>query len=342
MCLTSRPRRLARSVVLVVLVGLVGLFAAPTGASAATIKDPTGICTGTYLRRVNVGSTAQLTRALRYARPGDYIHLANGTYRSRFSARVSGAATRRITICGSRRAILNGGSLKTGYGLHIAASYWTVAGFSVTNSLKGIMLDRARYVVMRGLAIYRIGDEGVHFRTNSSYDRLERSTIHEVGLTHPQNGEGVYVGSANANWATYTAGQPDASNQNQIVGNTIGPRTTAESIDVKEGTTGTVITGNTFSGVGMNAAVGADSWVDLKGNNAVVTDNIGVTAPLDGYQTHVILAGWGNNNVFRANRADVGAPGYGFRIHPSATGTIVGCDNVVANATAGFANIPCT
>jgi hypothetical protein len=336
--LTNR-RRLATSVAVVVLVGL---CAAPTGASAATIKDPTGICTGSYVRRVNVASTAQLTRALRYARPGDYIHLANGTYRSHFVARVSGTATRRITICGSRRAILNGGSLKTGYGLHIAASYWTVAGFSVTNSLKGIMLDRARHVLLRGLAIYRIGDEGVHFRTNSSYDRLERSTIHDVGLIHPDNGEGVYVGSANVNWPTYTGGKPDASNQNQIVGNTIGPRTTAESIDVKEGTTGTVISGNTFSGVGMNATLGADSWVDLKGNNAVVNGNIGHTAPLDGFQTHVILAGWGNNNVFHSNHADVGAAGYGFRIRTTGIGNIVGCDNVVTNAAAGFANVPCS
>lgn len=335
-----RARQRATSIVLVGLV--IGLFAAPTGASAGTISDPTGICTGTYLRRVNVASTAQLTYALRYAKPGDYIHLADGTYQARFTARVSGTSTHRIIICGSRRAILNGGSLTTGYGFHLVASYWTVAGFSVTNSLKGIMLDRARYDVLRGLAVYRIGDEGVHFRTYSSDDRLERSTIHDVGLTHPQNGEGVYVGSAKVNWSTYTSGLPDKSNRNRIVNNTIGPRTTAESVDVKEGTTGTVISGNTFSGVGMNATVGADSWVDLKGNSATVMHNGGVTAPRDGFQTHVILAGWGNDNVFRANQADVGALGYGFRIRTTGIGNIVGCDNVVSNAGAGLANIPCS
>jgi hypothetical protein len=325
------------------LLGIViGLFAGPTGASAGTISDPTGNCSGSYLRRVNVASTAQLTYALRYAKPGDYIHLADGAYHARFTARVSGSAAHRIIMCGSRRAILNGGSLTTGYGLHIQASYWTVAGFSVTNSLKGIMLDRAHYVVLRGLAVYRIGDEGVHFRIYSSDNRLERSTIHDVGLTHPQNGEGVYVGSAKGNWATYTSGKPDTSNRNRITGNTIGPRTTAESVDVKEGTTGTVISNNHFSGVGMNATVGGDSWVDLKGNGALVTSNIGVTAPLDGFQTHVILAGWGNDNVFRANHADVGALGYGFRIRTTGIGNIVGCDNVATNAAAGLANVPCS
>jgi hypothetical protein len=340
MFLPSRARRRATWTVLVGLV--IGLFAGATGASARTISDPTGICSGTYLRRVNVASTAQLTYALRHARPGDFIHLADGTYHARFTASVSGTASHRIIMCGSRRAILNGGSLKTGYGLHIAASYWTVAGFSVTNSLKGIMLDRAHGVILRGLAVYRIGDEGVHFRTYSSDNRLEKSTIHDVGLTHPQNGEGVYVGSAKANWGAYTKGKPDASTRNRILDNTIGPRTTAESVDVKEGTTGTIISNNRFSGVGMNATVGGDSWIDLKGNKAVVTSNTGVAAPLDGFQTHVILAGWGNDNVFRLNDADVGSTGYGFRIRTTGTGNVVGCDNVVKNAAAGFANTPCT
>lgn len=334
-----RTRRRANWIVLIGVA--MGLFAAPTGAAAGTISDPTGVCAGTYLRRVEVASTAQLEHALRYVLPGDYIHLANGTYHGHFAARVSGTAIHRITMCGSRRAILNGGSLITGYGLHVTASYWTAAGFSVTNSLKGVMLDRARYVVLRGLAVYRIGDEGVHFRTYSSFDLLEQSTIQDVGLAHPHNGEGVYVGSAKLHWLTYTAGHTDRSDRNRIVGNTIGPRTTAESVDVKEGTSGTVISGNTFSGLGMNTTAGADSWVDLKGNDALVTGNTGVSAPLDGFQTHVILAGWGNRNVFRANRADVGGLGYGFRIRTTGIGNVVGCDNVVTNATSGLANLPC-
>ena len=340
----GEPRRLSRRLARVVLLGALlataGLSAAGP-ANAGTISDPTGRCRGTYVRRVSVSSGAGLSRALAGARPGDYIHLADGWYHGQFSIRTSGTSSRRIIVCGSRRAFLMGASAQSGYGLSIRASYVTFAGFSITRSLKGIMLDRSSHVVLRGLSVYGIGDEGVHFRTFSRYNVLELSTVRDTGLYHVHSGEGVYVGSAKSNWATYTGGLPDQSSYNVIRNNVIGPRTTAESVDVKEGTTGTQIVNNTFSGVGMNATAGADSWVDVKGNRATITDNVGTSAPLDGFQLHVVATGWGNGNTFARNTANVDSTGYGFRLSSAGSGNIVRCDNVVNGAGAGTANVAC-
>src|SRR5699024_11419784 len=49
----------------------------------------------------------------------------------------------------------------------------------------------------------------------------------------------------------------------------------------------------------------ADSWVDVKGNDWLIEGNTGTASPVDGFQTHEILDGWGTGNVFRGNTADM-------------------------------------
>ncbi|MGH3881562.1 MAG: nitroreductase family deazaflavin-dependent oxidoreductase [Actinophytocola sp.] len=61
----------------------------------------------------------------------------------------------------------------------------------------------------------------------------------------------------------------------------------------------------------MTGANFADSWLDVKGNGYLVADNHGSTALRDGFQTHVAVEGWGRDNTFRHNTADVRGPGYG-------------------------------
>jgi Right handed beta helix region len=307
--------------------------------STAGVAPVPSTCPTVGSRFVPVATATQLKNALANARAGDVIELADGVYVGRFVASRSGTATAPITLCGSRRAILDGGSITTGYGVALTASHWALLGFAVRNSLKGIMADGASYNVLRDLEIYDIGEEGVHFRRFSTHNVLQSSFIHDVGLYTAHNGEGVYVGSAYSNWCAYTGCGPDRSDGNQVTGNTIGPNTTAENVDLKEGTTGGLVTGNTFVGLGMTAA---DSWVDAKGNGYQITNNHGSNAPMDGFQTHVQLAGWGNDNTFHGNAADVQAAGYGFRIKAGSTGNVVGCDNVVTAAGEGFANVACS
>ncbi len=190
-------------------------------------------CGADSQRRVDVSTAAQLQQALAMAQPGDLIALADGIYRGSFVATASGAADAPITLCGSRAAILDAGPLdKDGpvtYGFHLRADHWALIGFTVRNARKGIVTDGASHNRLRGLEVYQIGDEGIHFRAASSDNLLEESWVHDVGLISAQYGEGVYLGSAHSNWGRHSGGQPDTSDRNQVLNNLIGPNTTAES-----------------------------------------------------------------------------------------------------------------
>jgi hypothetical protein len=338
---------LAACVITVLVVTVVLRSLAPEGSAtsrpgSSPLPDWAGsetACQTGGQGRVEVHSAAELSGALAAARPGQVVHLADGVYRGTFRIARSGRPDARIVLCGSRRAVLSGLSPGNGYALHLrGASHWTLSGFTVTNAQKGIMLDRSSFNLLHGLAVHGIGQEGIHFRAASTDNLLEQSEVRNTGLVSARTGEGVYVGSALSNWCEHSGCQPDRSDRNQIVGNRIGPATRAESVDIKEGTTGGLVRGNAFVGTDMT---GADSWVDVKGNRWTVAANRGTDAPRDGFQVHVIRPGWGRGNVFAGNVADLGDGEYGFRVDKDAVGTVVGCDNVVSGASRGRSNVGC-
>jgi parallel beta-helix repeat protein len=252
-------------------------------------------------------------------------------------------ATARCTLVGGRGAVLDGGGPTGDYGLHlVGASYWTVSGLTVDNAAKGVVLDGSSHDTLSGLDVHGIGQEGIHLRADSSDNTVSGSLVHDTGLSSPAYGEGVYVGSAKSNWATYTAGLPDTSDRNVITGNQIS-RTGAESVDIKEGTTGGTLSDNTFDGTGMSGQNYADSWVDVKGNGWLIAGNRGTHALTDGFQTHVAVTGWGQDNVFRSNVADTRSAGYGFALEKASTvHNTVACSNTAPSAAAGLANVTCT
>jgi Right handed beta helix region len=289
---------------------------------------------------VAVATARELQRALDKADKGQRIRLADGVYQGEFVLRRSGTAGQRIALCGSRRAVLRGPTLKEGYVLHLdGADHWTLSGFSVSNGEKGIMADRAAHNVVQQLAVHHVGHEGIHLRTFSSDNVVRGNLIHHTGLRRARYGEGVYVGSAHSNWCEHSGCRPDRSDRNQILGNQIGPNVTAESVDLKEGTSAGLVSGNAFIGRQLTAA---DSWVDIKGNAWRVQANRGTRGPRHGFQVHVEAPGWGRGNVIVGNAGDLGADGeYGVRVDKEARGTVVGCDNRVSGAGKGLANIPC-
>lgn len=316
--------------------------------TSAPVPGPAG-----YLRVINVSTSTALQSALQNARPGDEIIMADGEYNGRFviDAAVSGTAARPVMLRGSRNAILNGGTISTGYVLHLQASYWTLKGFTLTNGLKGLMVDGVRKSVIDSLKVFTIGEEAIHLRKFSSSNTIQRCEISQVGLKTPDYGEGIYIGSAKSNWATYTNGQPDLCDSNQVLNNHIGPGITAECIDVKECTTGGLIRGNYFDATGITGANSGDSWMDIKGNYYLIEDNTGYhpggTIFKDGFQVHVVYPGWGSYNEFRNNECSVNASGYGFNIQLSgsngtSTGNKVYSNNTVSGAQSGIANIPLT
>lgn len=302
-------------------------------------------------RVINVSTTAQLNAALLDAKAGDEIVMADGVYNGKFviGSSVPGTAAKPIILRGSRNAVLDAGNINTGYVLHLQADYWKLVGFTITNGLKGLMMDGADYNIIDGIKVVNIGEEAVHLRTYSSHNIIRNSEITVTGLKTPDYGEGIYIGSAKNNWATYTNGNADRCDSNSVISNTIGPAVAAECIDIKEGTTGGFISGNTFDATGISGANGADSWMDVKGNYYQVENNNGTNPGgsifIDGYQVHVALAGWGNYNEFRSNTGAVNASGYGVNVQLSgsngtSTGNKVYNSNNLTGAAGGISNIP--
>lgn len=271
-----------------------------------------------------VSNLKELQDALEKANPGDTIRLAAGPYyikeaktenrKGKIVITRSGTKDNPILLCGSKNAVLSGQS----YGLHVKASHWILRGFTVEESPKGIMLDGASHVLIDDVHVRKIGTEGVHFRTHSTHNTIQNSKIEDVGVSVAGFGEGVYIGSSKNNWGKLTDGAPDKSDYNEVLNNTFGPNIRAEAIDIKEGTRGGRIVGNRFYSEGLSGENSADSWIDIKGNEYLIQNNVGKTsAPqlVDGFQVRAILEGWGERNTFEGNRSEVMLPRWGIFVH---------------------------
>jgi hypothetical protein len=299
-------------------------FAAGVVAAVAAVLVPAGVAhaatppstTCSSSTAVKVSTAAALTKALAAAVPGTMITLAPGTYAGTFVARAKGTSAKPIALCGPRTAVLTAGAIDRGYTVHLdGAAYWQVSGFNVRGGMKGVMADNAQGNRIEGLLIDGVGDEALHLRTNSSDNLVRANTIQRAGLRTPSIGEGVYVGSAQSNWCELTACGPDRSDRNVIELNAVSA-TTAEAVDIKEGTTGGILRKNTFTGAGTTAA---DSWVDVKGNGWTISENTGTTSSVDGFQVHAVLAGWATCSA--ATRPPSTAPATGSSSPPTRTAT---------------------
>jgi hypothetical protein len=289
---------------------------------------------------VQVATASALAAALAGARPGENIVLAPGVYQGNFTAGVSGTAAAPITLCGGRSAVLDGADIRHGYVLHLdKASWWRLEGFSVEDGQKGVVTDGVTHDVIDGLDVHNIGDEGIHLRSFSSDNIIMNSVVTQTGLLVQFFGEGIYVGSAHKNWCVYSGCGPDKSDDNVIEDNTIFD-TTAENIDIKEGTTGGTISGNNFNGAGMVESA-AKGWVNVKGNDWTVEGNTGIDSWENGYEVHQVYPGWGYGNVFQDNRAEVNGSGYGIYVQSKHLNTTVACNNVVTAAQRGFSSVAC-
>jgi hypothetical protein len=336
-----RGRPVAAALLLAaVLAGCAG--PAPTAPTPAAPQGPlppvatTADCGTTGVTVVR--DTAQLTAAIAAARPGGVIAMEPGRYAGPVAVSGAGADKAPITLCGPRDAVVDGGTTRDGYSVHVdGASHWTLRGFTVNGGQKGVVLDGAQQVLLDGLLVTGTGDEAVHLRRGSSDNTVRGLTVRDTGLRQAKFGEGIYIGSAESNWCELTSCRPDRSDRNVIEANTISA-TTAESVDVKEGTSDGIVRGNTFDGVGMSAA---DAWVDVKGNGWSITANHGTAAPTDGFQVHEVVDGWGIDNTFSANTASVAADGYVVNVTRNADRNTVTCDNVTVGAARGIARKAC-
>jgi hypothetical protein len=308
--------------------------AAPTGGAVPT-GDTAVSCSGAT---ETVSTADQLAAALASAQPGTKIVLAPGVYQGDFAATVSGTSSAPITLCGGRNAILSGLSVTSGYTFYLHhASWWQLVGFTVTGGQKGVVTDGSSDDLIDGLYVHDTGDEAIHLRSFSSHDVVSHNLIRDTGLDEQAYGEGIYVGSAHKNWCRYSGCTPDASDDDTIIDNNIA-NTTAENIDIKEGTSGGTITGNMLSGAGMISSA-ATAWVNVKGNGWQILGNSGMNSVGDGYQVHQVYPGWGLQNTFVSNKAALSGTGVGIYVQSSALHTVVACSNTVSGAQ--LSNLPC-
>lgn len=262
---------------------------------------------------IRVTNTDELKSAMASAKPGDEIVLAPGEYISTSSASTVGYqflgeadGTEEAPIIlrsedPDSPAVLSGSTIQKQYALAITGDWWVLDNIKVTGSSIGIVLDNSNNTKILNCEVYGTGQEAIHIRDGSSYCLVENTNIHDTGLKTPAYGEGIYVGSSK-NATNYDF----SCDYNRIRNCTIGPNVTAEHVDVKEYTTGTIIENCTFDGKGMSGENYADSFVDLKGNDCILRYCTGYrngeTNINRAFEMNKLDEGWGQNGYIYGNK----------------------------------------
>ena len=237
---------------------------------------------------INVYNATDLQNALKNAAAGDEIIVNPGTYlgdkstsgstKAHFYSSKSGTSSNPITVRSKwkgNKQTLKGASVDSAYIFYLTGDNWVIKDLKFTTAQKGIMLEGANNNLLNNIEVSNIGAEAVHFRYFSSNNTLSNCYIHNTGKRSGQEGfgEAVYVGTHDG----HTSASLDNSNNNRIGGCSIGPNITAEAIDIKSGTKGTIIESNYINGEGIIGASGnpaADSFIDIKGTDVIVRNNI--------------------------------------------------------------------
>jgi len=256
------------------------------------------------VREVNVTTVDELHAALADAKPGDKIIIAPGKYENdvwkgnwaAFFSEASGTAEQPITICSKDPddpAVLCGVSQENKIALHIMGEHWNIENLVTCEAGKGIVIDKGSYSTITGCEVYNIGSEGIHIRDDSSYCLVENCYIHDCGTVSPQYGEDVYIGSAKGT-TEYGFDCHYNTVRNCRIAN-VG----ADCVDIKEYTLGALVEGCEFDGSGIQGKNGGDSFVEVKGNNAVVRNNTGYRNGNDkvlyAVDLYMAVDGWGQN-----------------------------------------------
>ena len=150
-------------------------------------------------------------------------------------------------------------------------------GYHLTTALKGFYAENCSNITIQNLNIHNIGMEGLHILHDSSFCNIYNNRIYDTGLgINPDTtvndakfGEGIYIGSAYDNWDDKTIA--DKTHDINIYYNNVY-NTTAECVDIKEGTYNGVVESNYFDGKKMVAEY-ADSWIDIKGEYWIICYN---------------------------------------------------------------------
>lgn len=264
------------------------------------------------INQVYVTNTEELKSALENAEAGDEIILASGEYvyegstSKGYMFKSYGEGTEQAPIIirsenPEEPAVLMGNSTSSNIVFTTFGDWWEIRDIKFTNAQKGIMIENSNNTKVIGCEIYNIGSEGIHFRDNSSYGLADDCYVHDTGVVSPGYGEAIYVGSAKS-----TTGYGFDCHYNTIRNCRLGPNVAAEHVDVKEYTIGTVIENCTFDGTGMSGENSSKSFINVKGNDCIIRNNIGYrngcTAIQRAFESNDVLEGWGQNTFVYGNK----------------------------------------
>lgn len=291
-----------------------------------------------------ISSDVRLQQELNHAKPGSIIRLPPGFYSGAFQLTQSGTKQSPIQILGEAGVVIDCGSLHAGIGFYLKASFVHIEKIKIQNCKKGLVIDAGLQNIVSQVTIESMGEEGLHLRMGSQLNVIANNHIFKTGLVNPGFGEGIYIGSAKNHWCDYTKCLPDHSDMNIISENLI-ENTSAESIDVKEGTQKNIIQYNIFQGDSISGKNAADSFLDIKGNYNLILSNVLKVFEnktiKNAMEVHAPLSGWGIGNQFKKNKLESELPGFGLFAEAKTSKTLFDCDNDLDLSKLGISNIAC-
>ena len=268
-----------------------------------------------FARQVNVSTVSDLTSATLAAKAGDTIWVAPGKYELLSTnckndtfvnstgrdcgliwLGADGTKNNPVVLAGSdptNPPEIYSSDYMHNYGIHVTGNYVILKNLKIHTFSKGVVFDNSVGALMEDCEVYHTGNEIVHVRDSSQQVTLNRNFIHGSGYEIAKYGEGIYVGTYNTGWASSQQADRDAGfwgtdasqhrysgydwrvNDTKITCNIVSG-TTAENIDVKEGTVRGIVQGNMFIGDSLdyNGEVSYDDAnIDMKGAYWTVTGN---------------------------------------------------------------------
>ncbi len=258
-----------------------------------------------------VTNTAELIAAFAEVKAGDEIVLREGIYQADpnsgawrpFQATADGTESAHIILRSEdpgNPATICANSSDSKCVLTITGSYWEIRDLKISTGCKGIFLAKSDHSVISGCEVFDIGEEAIHIIDDSSYNLVENCKVHDTGKKTPKYGEGVYIGSAK-NSTDYGF----ECHYNTVRNCEFGPNIAADHVDIKEFTYGNLVEYCTFDGTGMQGENGGDSFVEIKGNNAVIRYNTGYRNGCEkqrsAFDMNVQLDGWGQGTKIYDN-----------------------------------------
>eukprot|EP00752_Nemacystus_decipiens_P012584 g11144.t1 len=199
-----------------------------------------------------VAGETPLQEALDSVYPGDTIELVEGDYWEDLQTKVDGTSDNRITIRGSgekEKIQIRGGGVQNRV-FQVMHDFYTITGFTINGYTgKGSIddVDDIGDQDMRDIARDKLIYATDHVTNAGIYDNyISDCGIYDFRFADGgKNGEGVYIGTSSSQWGdgkNWSDG-PDVCMNNIVRNNEIHTRGN-EGIDVKEGSTGTIVENN--------------------------------------------------------------------------------------------------